>query len=93
MPTYEYRCRECGHEMEAFQSMSADALTDCPACNEPELQRLISKGAGMIFKGSGFYQTDYKSSGAPKTESDAPKNEAKTEAPKSGGCGGGCACH
>lgn len=66
MPTYEYICRSCDHEMEAFQSMKDPHLVDCPACHEPALQRRIGRGAGIVFKGSGFYQTDYKSSGSGK---------------------------
>ncbi len=60
MPTYEYRCKECLHEFEAFQPMSAEPLKACPEC-EGELKRLIGPGAGIIFKGSGFYETDYRS--------------------------------
>ena len=62
MPTYEYRCQSCGHELEAFHSMTADPLTTCPECGQETLKRAISSGAGMIFKGSGFYETDYKRS-------------------------------
>lgn len=60
MPTYEYACRTCGHTFEQHQSMKDAPLTDCPTCQEPTLKRLIGKGAGLIFKGSGFYITDYK---------------------------------
>ncbi|MGF1448085.1 MAG: FmdB family zinc ribbon protein [Opitutales bacterium] len=60
MPTYEYQCKSCGHELEAFQSISAAPLKKCPACGKMSLQRLISAGAGIIFKGGGFYETDYK---------------------------------
>ncbi len=63
MPTYEYQCKHCGHELEAFQSISAPPLKKCPACGRMGLQRLISAGAGIIFKGGGFYETDYKRSG------------------------------
>jgi putative FmdB family regulatory protein len=59
MPTYEYRCRKCGHEFEDFKSMSAPPLTKCPKC-KGKVDRLIGRGAGIIFKGSGFYETDYK---------------------------------
>ena len=62
MPTYSYRCKDCGHEYEAFQSMTEDAHTVCPECNGT-VQRLIGAGAGILFKGSGFYVTDYKSGG------------------------------
>jgi putative FmdB family regulatory protein len=61
MPTYEYKCRECGHKLEFFQSMNDAALKECPECKNDSLKRLIGTGAGIIFKGSGFYQTDYRS--------------------------------
>ncbi|MBL6957138.1 MAG: zinc ribbon domain-containing protein [Chlorobium sp.] len=60
MPTYQYRCKQCGHEMEAFQKMSDDALTTCPECKTEELERVISAEGGFVLKGSGFYNTDYK---------------------------------
>jgi putative FmdB family regulatory protein len=59
MPTYPYRCRTCDHEFEEFQSMSDEPLTVCPECGG-EIHRIISGGAGLIFKGSGFYITDYR---------------------------------
>ena len=62
MPTYEYRCKSCGHEFEELQAMTADPFTVCPKCAEPTLRRVMGSGIGMIFKGSGFYQTDYKKS-------------------------------
>lgn len=83
MPTYDYECRSCGHEMEAFHSMSAEPLKDCPACGEPSLKRKIGTGAGLIFKGSGFYQTDYRSDSykqgakAEKSSSDSGKSDSK----------------
>lgn len=61
MPTYEYKCSRCGHQFEHFQSMTAKPLRKCPACKKDRLVRLIGSGAGIIFKGSGFYQTDYRS--------------------------------
>ena len=60
MPTYEYRCRACGHELEVFQSMTDGPKRKCPACKALKLQRQIGTGAGILFKGSGFYQTDYR---------------------------------
>ena len=60
MPTYEYQCRSCAHRYEAFQSITAPALTRCPHCGK-KVDRLISAGAGFLFKGSGFYTTDYRS--------------------------------
>jgi putative FmdB family regulatory protein len=59
MPTYEYVCTKCHHHFEAFQSIASQPLTVCPVCKGP-LERIISGGAGLIFKGSGFYETDYK---------------------------------
>ena len=61
MPTYDYECSACGHEFEVFQNISADVLTKCPECGKKKLKRLFGAGAGIIFKGSGFYQTDYRS--------------------------------
>ncbi|MHC4971611.1 MAG: FmdB family zinc ribbon protein [Planctomycetota bacterium] len=80
MPTYDYRCDACGHELEVFQSMSDDRLTECPGCGKSTLRRLIGSGAGIIFKGSGFYETDYKrsrssSSGPSEKKSDKPEKK------------------
>ena len=61
MPTYEYECRACQHQFEQFQSITAKPVTRCPACGKNQVRRLIGKGAGIIFKGTGFYQTDYRS--------------------------------
>ncbi|MEI8194307.1 MAG: zinc ribbon domain-containing protein [Phycisphaerae bacterium] len=61
MPTYEYACQACGHKFEEFQSIKAPPTKKCPSCRKNKVQRLISSGAGFIFKGSGFYQTDYRS--------------------------------
>ncbi|MBC8329069.1 MAG: zinc ribbon domain-containing protein [Planctomycetes bacterium] len=60
MPHYDYRCDACRHEFEAFQQMSAPALEACPECRKPKLRRLLGGGGGLLFRGSGFYQTDYK---------------------------------
>ncbi|MBL8991122.1 MAG: zinc ribbon domain-containing protein [Phycisphaerae bacterium] len=61
MPTYEYKCSACGHRFDEFQSMTAKPLRTCPACGRKKLERLIGIGAAVMFKGSGFYQTDYRS--------------------------------
>src|SRR5262245_56048765 len=61
MPTYDYECDACEHKFEEFQSMSDKPLKKCPACKKPKLRRLLGTGAAIIFKGSGFYQTDYRS--------------------------------
>lgn len=66
MPTYEYECSACGHHFEHFQSMSDKPIRKCPVCKKMKVDRLIGAGAGIIFKGSGFYETDYKrKSGSP----------------------------
>ena len=69
MPTYDYKCEDCGHEFEKFHSMSSEPIKDCPKCNKPKVKRMIGTGAGVIFKGSGFYQTDYKNKPASSTPS------------------------
>ena len=61
MPTYEYECEKCGHAFEAFQSMTETPIRVCPKCKARKVRRLIGTGAAVIFKGSGFYQTDYRS--------------------------------
>ena len=75
MPTYEYECEKCGHHFELFQRMSEPKLTDCPqdGC-DGHVKRLIGAGAGVIFKGSGFYETDYKKSAPPKSEKSGAKS-------------------
>ncbi|HLP83188.1 MAG TPA: zinc ribbon domain-containing protein [Phycisphaerales bacterium] len=72
MPTYDYRCSACKHEFEQFQSMKDKPLRTCPACKKAKLERLIGTGGAIIFKGSGFYQTDYRSEGYKKA-ADADK--------------------
>lgn len=71
MPTYEYKCDACGHQFEKFQSITAPAIKKCPVCGKQKVRRLIGPGAGLIFKGSGFYITDYRS--------DSYKNSAKSD--------------
>jgi len=80
MPTYDYRCQECGHEFELFQSMTAKLKRKCPECSEPKLKRLIGAGGAVIFKGSGFYETDYRSESYKKAaEADKKKAEKKDD--------------
>jgi putative FmdB family regulatory protein len=96
MPTYEYECQACGHKFEAVQSMKDPRLTDCPkeGCPGP-VERKIGRGAGIIFKGSGFYQTDYRSDSykaAAKKDSESggsAATPAATPAPPGGGTSGG----
>lgn len=90
MPTYEYRCEKCGHEFEAFQSISAAPLKTCPEdlCarkkwGRGKVAKMISAGAGLLFKGGGFYITDYRSEGykqAAKKDAVPAKTETKSEA-------------
>ncbi|MBN1344679.1 MAG: zinc ribbon domain-containing protein [Phycisphaerae bacterium] len=96
MPTYEYECGACGHSFEKFQSITARPLRKCPECGKSKLQRLIGSGAGIIFRGSGFYETDYRSaeykkaakaekessSGTDSKKSEGGKSEKKTETKK-----------
>jgi len=79
MPTYEYRCKSCGHEFEEFQTMSSDPLIMCPKCAQPTLKRLMSSGVGLIFKGSGFYQTDYKKSNTSSSSGAKPESNSVTK--------------
>jgi putative FmdB family regulatory protein len=96
MPTYEYVCKSCGHALEVFQSMTEAPKRKCPECGRSALERKIGTGAAVLFKGSGFYQTDYRSesykkaSEAEKKPAEAKpeggfkgKSEGKTDAPKS----------
>ena len=87
MPTYDYRCSACHHEFEHFQKMSDGVKRKCPECGKLALKRLMGTGAGVIFKGSGFYETDYKRksrNGQAGTErsSSSGNSESKTESKK-----------
>jgi len=87
MPTYEYKCESCGCKFERFQSITAKPIRRCPKCSKTSVRRLIGLGAGVIFKGSGFYQTDYRSESYKKsaekeknaTSKSADKKETKAE--------------
>ncbi len=79
MPTYDYVCTACDHELEAFQPMKDAPLRQCPACRKPRLKRRVGGGAGLIFKGSGFYITDYRRQPAGKSEGGEAKPAAKPE--------------
>lgn len=83
MPTYDYQCSACGHTFDELQSFSEPPLTKCPACKKNKLERLFGGGGAIIFKGSGFYETDYRRTGegAPKPEGEAAKGETKGDAP------------
>ena len=78
MPTYEYECSNCGYKFDKFQSMSEPTLKKCPECGKNKLKRLIGAGAGIIFKGPGFYATDYRKS----EKKDAKKQNEKSSCSK-----------
>ena len=79
MPTYEYRCESCGNEIEVLQSMKDAPLTKCPKCGKDTLKKMVSGGAGLIFKGSGFYLTDYKNKKTSESSSASKKPDSKSE--------------
>jgi putative FmdB family regulatory protein len=78
MPTYEYACQKCGHQFEQFQSMRDEPLKKCPQCKKAGLKRLVGGGAGLIFKGTGFYITDYKAKSGGKEGGDKKPAETKS---------------
>jgi len=81
MPTYDYECDKCGHKFEKFQKMTDEPLKSCPKC-KGKVHRLIGGGSGILFKGTGFYETDYKKKGS------GGDNKKKPSCPNSGSCGG-----
>lgn len=95
MPTYEYRCKSCGKQTDIFHSMTEPARRKCPACGKNALERMIGTGGAVIFKGSGFYQTDYRSDsykkGAAAEKNDKPAAPDKDSAAKKSGGGEGSA--
>ncbi len=109
MPTYEYACTACGNEFERFESITAKPNNTCPKCKAKKGERKISGGGGFIFKGTGFYITDYKkggggaktpenkpSEGKPaesKPAESAPAAVGSSEGSSGGSCGSGCGCH
>jgi putative FmdB family regulatory protein len=93
MPTYDYRCKACGHELELFQSISEAPKRKCPKCKKQKLERRIGGGAGFLFKGSGFYLTDYRSAaykkaadadGKPPSNKGGPTDKSSTDKGSSG---------
>ena len=88
MPTYEYKCLDCGLTFEEFQFITAEPLRKCPECGKKNVKRLIGCGSGLIFKGSGFYQTDYRSENyqnaakAEKAKKTDPSNKESSPAKK-----------
>jgi putative FmdB family regulatory protein len=82
MPTYDYICQACGHRLELYQPMSEAPKKKCPKCSKSKLQRQIGTGAAILFKGSGFYQTDYRSSSYTEgAKKEAPKTDGATTEP------------
>jgi putative FmdB family regulatory protein len=83
MPTYDYACDSCKHEFEQFESITAEPQKKCPKCKKNKLRRLFGAGGGLIFKGSGFYQTDYRPDSYKKAaEADKPKSESSDSSSK-----------
>lgn len=83
MPTYDYECDGCGHEFELFQSIVDPVKRKCPECKKLKLRRLFGTGAAVVFKGSGFYETDYRSASYKKGAADAKKSAEKSKKPDS----------
>ena len=86
MPIYEYQCQACGNQHEAIQKMSADPLVTCPACDKPELKKMVS-AAGFRLKGNGWYETDFKG-GSKKNDSKSNPEKSNSGSCSGGGCGG-----
>ncbi len=80
MPIYEYQCTACGHQLEAFQKMSEDALKNCPECHQETLQKLIS-AAGFQLKGTGWYATDFRNKGKPEAAKSTGSDSTETKTP------------
>jgi putative FmdB family regulatory protein len=89
MPTYEYDCKGCGHEFERFQKMSDDPVTVCPECGESKVVRRISSGGGILFKGPGFYATDYRKGPTPAEKRAESGSTGGGGSSSSGGSGAG----
>jgi putative FmdB family regulatory protein len=92
MPTYQYQCEACDHSFEILQSMMDKKLKKCPDCGKSKLNRLIGSGSGIIFKGNGFYETDYKKKESPKDGSSAKTAKSDNAAKETGACCGGSSC-
>jgi putative FmdB family regulatory protein len=83
MPTYDYQCDACNHEFELFQSIKAEPEKKCPECGKKKLRRLIGPGAALVFKGSGFYKTDYRSESYKKAAAADKPSSSSTDSSKS----------
>ena len=88
MPTYDYQCQACGHSWELFQAMNDNPVKSCPKCKKRKAKRLLGVGAGLIFKGTGFYETDYKNkSGGEKKEGSSDSDSSSSDSSKSSDSG------
>ena len=85
MPTYDYECQSCGHRFERFHAPDVKHSKTCPVCRKRRVERQIGGGAGVIFKGSGFYETDYRRKAAPQQASETPKKDAAASSPGADG--------
>ncbi len=88
MPTYQYRCGDCGHDLEAVQSFSDDALVDCPACGKPALRKVFGN-VGVVFKGSGFYRNDSRKDAAKGAKKKAPDKSSSDSGTSTSASDGG----
>ena len=87
MPTYDYECDACGHKFEHFQGINDEVLKKCPECKKSKLRRLFGTGGGLLFKGSGFYKTDYRSDSytkAAKADSGASESKSSSKSESKG---------
>ena len=82
MPTYDYACDKCGHAFEKFQTMTDSLLKECPKCGSKKVHRLIGSGSGIIFKGTGFYENDYKKKSKPGDSCSGPKGGGCKDCPQ-----------
>lgn len=92
VPTYQYQCEMCNHSFEILQSMMDKKLKKCPECGKPSLTRLIGSGSGIIFKGNGFYATDYKKKESPKDGPSSKPAQSDASMKEAGACCGGSSC-
>ena len=99
MPIYEYRCASCGHQQEFLQKVGDAPITVCTQCGKPSFSKMVT-AAGFQLKGSGWYATDFKNTGAKASakasepaKAEAKPAEGEKKASSGGGCGGGCSCH
>ena len=79
MPTYDYQCQACGHTWELFQSMNDSPIKSCPKCKKRKAKRLLGVGAGLIFKGTGFYETDYKNKPGGESKKDSGDSSSSSD--------------